>query len=434
MQRTKSTIQDFNDNKTMIRLASISLDATKQPIVVKFPKRFTMEDKSIEQSRKELKQNVTVDSISTVANRGMPLARTTPLVTQEKIDDYRKNMSKPVTINGEKYLYSPADAITLEDYNAVREESDANVSILRRNKTTYTNNIEIYERQLKDLNVEKDEMTEFLNRGLLSTEMSDRMIDVIQKNRNKYALVEQNIRTAINEIATIELRLSRNEERVLINQKEKDRVATVNKGMIADYQGQLKEMNRGSFLAIQQQPSESEEDYLLRLQQVAETKYDDAIDSQQANLFNIKRLKDNLKSIIRDESDIEEVVNTFTEQDIYQINKVWKIILEKFMKLYGAYNVNVKVDDITDFLGNMLLEGKHGGVKNRGLDSDDDEYPVNRNSIGRNTPGRLPRKPVGELNEMSSSGDDPTGNSKFKVNLNNNACEVINTGTGTSFF
>ena len=116
MQRTKSTIQDFNDNKTMIRLASISLDATKQPIVVKFPKRFTMEDKSIEQSRKELKQNVTVDSISTVANRGMPLARTTPLVTQEKIDDYRKNMSKPVTINGEKYLYSPADAITLEDY------------------------------------------------------------------------------------------------------------------------------------------------------------------------------------------------------------------------------------------------------------------------------------------------------------------------------
>ena len=62
MQRTKSTIQDFNDNKTMIRLASISLDATKQPIVVKFPKRFTMEDKSIEQSRKELKQNVTVDS------------------------------------------------------------------------------------------------------------------------------------------------------------------------------------------------------------------------------------------------------------------------------------------------------------------------------------------------------------------------------------
>ena len=117
MQRTKSTIQDFNDNKTMIRLASISLDATKQPIVVKFPKRFTMEDKSIEQSRKELKQNVTVDSISTVANRGMPLARTTPLVTQEKIDDYRKNMSKPVTINGEKYLYSPADAITLEDYN-----------------------------------------------------------------------------------------------------------------------------------------------------------------------------------------------------------------------------------------------------------------------------------------------------------------------------
>ena len=127
MQRTKSTIQDFNDNKTMIRLASISLDATKQPIVVKFPKRFTMEDKSIEQSRKELKQNVTVDSISTVANRGMPLARTTPLVTQEKIDDYRKNMSKPVTINGEKYLYSPADAITLEDYNAVREESDANV-------------------------------------------------------------------------------------------------------------------------------------------------------------------------------------------------------------------------------------------------------------------------------------------------------------------
>ena len=432
MQRTKSTIQDFNDNKTMIRLASISLDATKQPIVVKFPKRFTMEDKSIEQSRKELKQNVTVDSISTVANRGIPLARTTPLVTQEKIDDYRKNMSKPVTINGEKYLYSPADAITLEDYIQPEHQfDDIQLKEVYEVIKKITEAIKDSELLLKNLVKERKELNDEINLG---TDSFESWIDKLDENQKEYTAVESDIKAGVDGIAQMNQYISQHKINEQINQKEKDRVATVNKGMIADYQGQLKEMNRGSFLAIQQQPSESEEDYLLRLQQVAETKYDDAIDSQQANLFNIKRLKDNLKSIIRDESDIEKVVNTFTEQDIYQINKVWKIILEKFMKLYGAYNVNVKVDDITDFLGNMLLEGKHGGVKNRGLDSDDDEYPVNRNSIGRNTPGRLPRKPVGELNEMSSSGDDPTGNSKFKVNLNNNACEVINTGTGTSFF
>ena len=124
MQRDKAIEQDFNENKTRIRLSRISMDATKKkPLQFKTPRIYSLEDPSIEQSRVERKLQQSLDSISTIANRNtVTLPRKLTLVAQEKVEDYRKLMSNPVTIGDKKYKYSPADSVTLETYAPIEPE------------------------------------------------------------------------------------------------------------------------------------------------------------------------------------------------------------------------------------------------------------------------------------------------------------------------
>jgi hypothetical protein len=77
---------------------------------------------------------------------------------------------------------------------------------------------------------------------------------------------------------------------------------------------------------MQQQPFETDEDYLARLEDEAIQEYDDTIDNQKANEFNITVLKDNLKTITRDVGIVDTVLNSLKPDDIYYVNKNWASI------------------------------------------------------------------------------------------------------------
>ncbi len=87
--------------------------------------------------------------------------------------------------------------------------------------------------------------------------------------------------------------------------------------------GELKTLNQCGFLSMQQQQFESNEDYLRRLEDEATADYDDTIDNQRANEYNVTVLKDNLKRITRDVRIVGSVLNSLKPDEIYFINKRW---------------------------------------------------------------------------------------------------------------
>jgi hypothetical protein len=128
---------------------------------------------------------------------------------------------------------------------------------------------------------------------------------------------------------------------------------------------------------MQQQQFETDEDYLARLEDEASKEYDDTIDNQRANEYNIKLLKDNLKTITRDVADIDAIVSHFSPEDIYHVNKYWALIKKTYEELHGTNNRNIDYRDIISVIINLLFMGKHGpGEKDTSLDNVDDDYPI----------------------------------------------------------
>ena len=144
--------------------------------------------------------------------------------------------------------------------------------------------------------------------------------------------------------------MSLHKRNLLDNQKEKDRIENINSGRVKAYEGQLKTLNQGSFLSMQQQQFESNEDYLRRLEDEAVVDYDDTIDNQRANEYNVTVLKDNLKSITRDVRIVDSVLNSLKPDEIYEINRIWSKVRKTFVDIHGEYNPVLKSDDIVSVL------------------------------------------------------------------------------------
>jgi hypothetical protein len=78
------------------------------------------------------------------------LTRKLPLIAQEKVEDYRQKMSNPIEINGKKYKYSPADTISLEEYNPAGTFTDEQLTRIAEYKIFLSERIK--NNVLRDLN------------------------------------------------------------------------------------------------------------------------------------------------------------------------------------------------------------------------------------------------------------------------------------------
>ena len=118
------------------------------------------------------------------------------------------------------------------------------------------------------------------------------------------------------------------------------------KGAIYKYEEGLKQANMNR-LNVTKQPNETEFQYFERLKAIADTKHDEAFYKSKAQLEQVKKLKDNMRKITRDESKIENVVKYFIEAgNIYEINKYFTLIEEEFLKVFGYNNKNLTFNDI----------------------------------------------------------------------------------------
>lgn len=129
-----------------------------------------------------------------------------------------------------------------------------------------------------------------------------------------------------------------------------------NKDEIKAYEQELLALNVGK-LSTKQEPMETDEEYFERLQRLADMPYADGNTEQKARIEQKQELRDNLMSITRNQELINQVVNGLDYEnfiDVYELNKVFPIFKERFIKVYGVNNKNITAQDIIDFANKIV--------------------------------------------------------------------------------
>jgi len=191
-----------------------------------------------------------------------------------------------------------------------------------------------------------DDAKKILNESGTSTSQFLEDIDTIKDRIKQYT----------DEIARINQALKESEENILENQAELDKTKKANKEKLDQYTQMLNFLNVNE-LNVKQQPDETEEDYLNRLEQIGQATYNEDQLSVYAGLETLDKLKKNLAGLIKNKSTIEDIIRQIPiPSRRHELNKYFTGIKTKFLKLYGFDNTSLSSTEITDILNKFLDE------------------------------------------------------------------------------
>lgn len=332
MSNNKISQLDLNDMNRILRLEEISLSAN--------PK----------------KQKTKLENLS--------------IVSQEQIDDYKESLNIPILIDGIKYKYSQAGEIPqMLDYTPIVDVLDEkDINELRTIIKSKSEDIQ----RLNKINekLRKNEIESILK--IENSELSNRIKQVkINAIREKYQSdldnYKNNIKDLEYDITYMQRLINENEKNISENQAEEQRIKKENQENIKTYKERLNELNRGSF-NIEQFTNETEEDYLNRLEEIAKSPYDESRLKFESEMKNLKLIKKNLREIVKKDYDIENIIKSMSNNEIFEFNKYFGIIKQLIIKIYGVQNENVKANEYITLIGDILFYGKYGKEYENGID------------------------------------------------------------------
>jgi hypothetical protein len=136
-----------------------------------------------------------------------------------------------------------------------------------------------------------------------------------------------------------------------------------NSESIKQYQAQLNLLNSGAF-KTEKAVNETEEEYLERLRQNAEEVIPEQQLEQAENriLIEFRKL---LQEITKDAVKIDQIANSLSPEDKYQLIKIWKLVKEKYNRAYGITNKGVDAETIIAFFNGLI----HGAEESSQLPS-----------------------------------------------------------------
>ena len=143
------------------------------------------------------------------------------------------------------------------------------------------------------------------------------------------------------------------EENIKLNEQEITNANVENTKVARKYEGVFNEQNKNLY-SVKQEPYESELDYIRRIKQLDDTKYDPKLYENRAATENSKELMQNLKQIINDDAKISEIVKLFPSNAIFDINKYWPKFKETILKIYGPYNKQATAENYAEFMAAIL--------------------------------------------------------------------------------
>ena len=140
------------------------------------------------------------------------------------------------------------------------------------------------------------------------------------------------------------------EENIKLNEQEIIDANVENKKVARKYEDMFNEQNKNLY-SVNQEPFESERDYIRRIKQLDDMKYDPKLYENRVAVENSKELMQNFKQIINDNAKISEIIKIIGDpKAIFDINKYWPKFKETILKIYGTYNKQSTAENYAEFM------------------------------------------------------------------------------------
>ena len=163
----------------------------------------------------------------------------------------------------------------------------------------------------------------------------------------------------ITEINAKEIVVEQVKENFELNKVEVLKANNLNRPIIKQYEDTFNTLNRNRY-SVSQEPNESDDAYLKRIQSLETNTYNPDIFKDKASNEENKKFMTNLRNVVRDEVKISDIVKSFNgkPEEVYIINNNWKEIEEQLKKKFGPNNPRTPfaeyTKEIEDVIDNLV--------------------------------------------------------------------------------
>ena len=340
--------------------------------------------------------------------------KTASAVTDEMIEEYKKEVMKPVEINGQQFLYQPVEVppipdpfyrpylstyLTEKEYNStfktlLDEHLQANSELekLRERKSdledkyasgstmpSFLTKIAKYDRptrraelealntaelvkELEDLGGERGRSRKagIINK-IINLEMKPsavdpvlKQIELVDKSIAYYTQVYNDTGAELNQlVADFELQHEIEENNTLI----RDEHESLKRQFADELMSDFNRLNRGK-TQITRQAEESNDDFLKRLQDLGNVFIDPVDRDKQITTEILLKAKKNILELTNELSKAETVIKMLNNEERFKMNKTFPLIKKKYSDTFGLNNKNLDANEITQFIRNELETGE----------------------------------------------------------------------------
>lgn len=314
-----------------------------------------------QQGRLETQMLIQNDRIGKACRREQNVVRPFNKIDEELLNEYNQQFPSSFEYQDEegnrkyrKYLI-PQEKPILEEPEAIAESVFTEAD--ERKKHQLIQEIDDLKHTIAQETAAIEELKEAFNRGTITPRRYDhkQYFRGLRKMRRELELLEQELTTLMDREAMDKAIRKQNETNIAITKQR-------NKEKIRLYQEELNLLNQKAF-NTEQLPTETEEQYLNRLQRNAEIEAP-AENLENAKYITMKKFREKMQEIIRVPYKIDQVCNgvdDFGEVDSkLQILKKWPLFKKRFIETYGEGNSLITADDILGFIRVFLKDGDFG--------------------------------------------------------------------------
>ena len=336
----------------------------------------------------------------------------TSSVSQEMIDEYKKEIMKPVEIGGKKFLYSPVDMPKLPDPFVPKPLSDTLINeedyqMMRTGTLTF---IETRKGDVEILEREKQELEEFYKSGgkiaydeearrkELTVALNDElkaMITVDLKSTlpskpNKANLITRiitiekatNLKSSLDPIQgeikakKVEITDAQREiqdaidayniekgkydaQQVEIEKNRLDEIQYNNekRQLAEELLNDFNRLNQGK-MKISRDQSETDDDFFIRLQSLGAIPVDQKDIEKEVQTAIFLKAKKNILELTSDLSKVETVVKMLDNAERFELNKIFPRIKKQYSESFGINYKDLDANEIAQFIKNELVTGQ----------------------------------------------------------------------------
>ena len=191
------------------------------------------------------------------------------------------------------------------------------------------------------------------------TAKKKRIIKDIKTTSKEIIPIQADVTTVEGEIIKIEADITAKEKEMInqdtVIQQVKDNIeenkvgrqknTIENKKVTKKYEETFNYINRNRD-SVQQDPNESDADFVTRIKSMESLPYDPNIFKGRAEIEGNRKFMENLKQITRDEIKIADIAKSFPKpEDIFILNNNWDAIFNQLKIKFGINNPNISVNE-----------------------------------------------------------------------------------------